>query len=195
MSDEEDYSQYDVVIGNKEYRMVAGRLQEFLDDCKKNKLQVYRFPEWLILNDNPVCRYHICVLTENLTFLAYTAGTAGAYGRTAIDKSNPYENAETSAMGRALASLGYGLISGIASAEEVAGAKERQPKSTSKQASEPQIRLIHRLETELSLLPEEIDALKAKYKVDHHKELTVPQASELIDNLQRQIAELAGSEK
>jgi len=131
MADEEDYSQFDVNISGKEYRTVAGRLKEFLDKKEKNKWQVFKFPEWLILGDNPVCRYHICVLDKDGKFLWYSAGTAGAYDKTMIDKSNPYENAETSAMGRALASEGYGLLSSIASAEEVTDAKKRQPTTTS----------------------------------------------------------------
>ncbi len=45
-----------------------------------------------------------------------------------IEKQNPYEVAETSAVGRALGFAGYGLIEGIASADEMvkAGADMRR---------------------------------------------------------------------
>lgn len=58
-------------------------------------------------------------------------GTATAdisAGARAVDATNPVENAETSAVGRALGFYGYGTLqgqSGIASAEEVTDAKRR----------------------------------------------------------------------
>lgn len=49
----------------------------------------------------------------------------------AVDATNPVENAETSALGRALGMYGYGLIGSIASAEEVADALKRDRKAQS----------------------------------------------------------------
>ncbi len=43
-----------------------------------------------------------------------------------IEKSNPYEVAETSAVGRALGFAGYGIIEGIASADEMAKVTTQQ---------------------------------------------------------------------
>lgn len=45
----------------------------------------------------------------------------------AIEKQNPYEVAETSAVGRALGFAGYGLIESIASADEMVRATEQKP--------------------------------------------------------------------
>ncbi len=51
------------------------------------------------------------------------------WGGPGVDKTNPYENAQTSAYGRALGMLGYGLLgTGIASAEEVKAAIAEQEK-------------------------------------------------------------------
>jgi len=56
-------------------------------------------------------------------------GTASIGSTGMVDKTNPLENAETSAVGRALGLAGYGLIpgtAGVASAEEVIGAIGRE---------------------------------------------------------------------
>jgi hypothetical protein len=47
-------------------------------------------------------------------------------GSTTINKTSAVENAETSAVGRALANLGIAIEQGIASADEVEGAKNRE---------------------------------------------------------------------
>ncbi len=58
-------------------------------------------------------------------------GTAKMGGTAGAAKTNPYEDAETSAVGRALGLAGFGLIpgSGIASAEEVARARAVESKA------------------------------------------------------------------
>jgi hypothetical protein len=190
MTDEqEDYSQFDVVIGNKEYRMIAGRVQECRDEHEKAG-QPYEIDTSLVGSGGQVV-YKATVTTMR----GKATGHAAAYGKTNIDKTAPFENAETSAVGRALGFLGYGLVTGIASAEEVKQAKEREPSTTSNKASKKQVGFIHALIKDLSLLPEEVDALKDKYGVAHASELTGPQASEVINYLQGQIAELEGANK
>ena len=49
------------------------------------------------------------------------------WGGAAVDRTNPYENSQTSALGRALGNMGYGLLgTGIASYEEVKAAIAEQ---------------------------------------------------------------------
>lgn len=66
-------------------------------------------------------------------------GTAKLGGDRGAAASNPYEDAETSAVGRALAMAGYGLLpgSGIASAEEIARAREEEGKSQQPESQQP----------------------------------------------------------
>lgn len=141
------------------------------------------------------------------SILGEITATAGAYGKTTVDQSNPYENAETSAVGRALGFFGFGLIGsgGIASAEEVEAALKRQdatggkptiPNGTPRLASEPQVNLIHRLMDEAGLSEQDRTALKRTFKradgkpVEHTPELSLKQASEMIDRLNALSADL-----
>jgi len=55
------------------------------------------------------------VSTDNKTF----TGISSANPQKLIEKTNPYEVAETSAVGRALGFAGYGIDEGIASADEI----------------------------------------------------------------------------
>ena len=47
------------------------------------------------------------------------SGISAANPAKAIEKQSPYEVAETSALGRALGFAGYGIVNGIASADEM----------------------------------------------------------------------------
>lgn len=69
----------------------------------------------------------ICQVTVVSELRGEATGTAKIGGTGMADKTHPYENAETSAIGRALGFLGYGLLgTGIASAEEVQSALREQ---------------------------------------------------------------------
>ena len=56
-------------------------------------------------------------------------------GQSGPTATNPYEVAETSALGRALGNLGIGLVGGIASAEEVLNARTRSAPLEGEQAA------------------------------------------------------------
>ena len=103
------------------YLNVAGRLM--LLRSKRQPKDICS--EFFVLGDRTLCRATVKVGQCSAT------GTAevieGSSGPTA---TNPYEVAETSAVGRALGNLGIGLVGGIASAEEVLNARARQPEST-----------------------------------------------------------------
>jgi hypothetical protein len=83
----------------------------------------------------PISGQLLCVATVHSTLYGEVTAHArvflGGEGGTVtnpVDMTNPLENAESSAVGRALGFLGYGLYgTGIASAEEVLTAQQAQP--------------------------------------------------------------------
>jgi len=194
MTDEqEDYSQFDVVIGNKEYRMIAGRVQECRDEHAKAKTP-YEFHTDLIPLEG-----QILFKATVKTLRGEATGHAGAYDKTMIDKTAPYENAETSAVGRALGFLGYGLVTGIASAEEVTEAKKRSTTTTNiptpKPVSDKQLGFIHSLAADLGFTEEDKQELREAYGVASTKDLTSAQAHKIIDDLKARVEKLVTAEK
>lgn len=65
------------------------------------------------------------VFKATVTYFGCTfTGHSGANPGKAIEKASPYEVAETSAVGRALGFAGFGIDTGIASAEEITKTEE-----------------------------------------------------------------------
>lgn len=95
-----------VNIHGKIYITVAERLLEAKKDIKSINTEVlYQLPVVI----------KATVVTDKGTF----TGISAANPAKAIEKMSPYEVAETSAVGRALAFAGYGIVEGIATADEV----------------------------------------------------------------------------
>ena len=129
-----------------------------------------------------------------------------------INRTSFVENCETSAWGRALANLGIGVEESMASADEVVQAVHRQSiigqnkpveptgetfeeamsrpvETTEQKATLSQLNKIFALAKTLSISD---DLLKAecveKYNVSTRKDLTRSQASDLIDDFEKRIA-------
>ena len=171
-----------------EYMMVGGRVKEFTDIHKeqgkkfKFSRSFERYPE-----GNIIC--HAKVFSE---IFGVAEASAGAYGQTTVDKSNPYENAETSAYGRCLGFFGIGLLgSGIATAEEIKdvivpqGKPEiPQPRKIEGRITPAQTKYIHKISQGLDLKDEDyIEILEKNFKVISSDDLTKSQASKFIDIL------------
>ena len=197
-----DYSKYIQKITRKErqedgsyitvtrdYMMVDGRVQEFTD-IHKEQNKKFKFTRRFEKDKegNIIC--HAKVFSE---IFGTAEATAGAYGKTLVDKSNPYENAETSAYGRCLGFFGIGLLGGgIATAEEIKEALDRQdeateipkPKEDSLKITSAQTRYIHMLIEEIDLPDEEyLKILEDNFGVSSSNQLSKLQASKLIDIL------------
>src|SRR5215207_1297519 len=98
-----------IKIHGKEYVTVDGRLKEAHKDCKALSITT----EVLPVADKIVIK--ATVVTPKGTF----TGISAANEAKLIEKQSPYEVAETSAVGRALGFAGYGVINGIATADEI----------------------------------------------------------------------------
>lgn len=95
-----------VNIHGKEYITVAERLLEAKDHIKSISTEV--------LYQSPVV-IKATVVTDKGSF----TGISAANESKAIEKQSPYEVAETSAVGRALGFAGFGIVEGIATADEM----------------------------------------------------------------------------
>lgn len=93
-------------IHGKQYVTVAERLKEAGDQLLSLNTEV--------LYQNPVV-IKATVTTKKGTF----TGISAANPAKTIEKQSPYEVAETSAVGRALGFAGYGVIDGLATADEM----------------------------------------------------------------------------
>ena len=105
------------------YMVVVGRVIEAREEHRDaSKKIVFKPAEFLMAPDG---KTQLCRIAVESEIRGTATGTieVGTMGN--VDKTNPYANAETSALGRALGFLGYGVFGcGIASYEEVASAVE-----------------------------------------------------------------------
>jgi len=158
-----------------EYMTVAGRIKEFTDLHKKQNKK-FKFTRYFEVDSqgNIIC--HAKVYSQ---IFGIVEATAAAYGKTIVDKTNPYENAETSAYGRCLGFFGIGIIESIASYEEVKDILENETPITPSQIS-----YIYKLKSQKGILNEEFKRLsKERFNKEDIKTLTKQEASKLIDLL------------
>lgn len=100
-------------IRGKEYVPVNERVKALHEQIDKDVS--YSIETELITACLPNVVFKATVTIGDKVFM----GHSGANTAKAIEKQSPYEVAETSAIGRALGFAGFGIDSGIASAEEI----------------------------------------------------------------------------
>lgn len=119
-----------VKIGNKEYHTVAKRVNDFRKDkkyegyCLVTSVQVMDELKVIVL----------CEIRDPADRIVATGHAEEWRASSKINRTSALENCETSAIGRALASLGIGGTE-FASANEVAGAIHQQAPITEVQAA------------------------------------------------------------
>ena len=169
-----------VKIHGKDYKTVAERLSEFHSDHKEVKSVI---TEIIQFKDGIVVVKAAVKIGDNV----FTGHAYEEIGSTKINETSSLENAETSSIGRALASAGYAGTE-FASAEEVAtaiakqesGYKMKSPDGGKRPmtglATEKQIGYIKKLNDEKGLFS--ADRLEVELM-----NLTKERASQLIDGL------------
>jgi hypothetical protein len=99
-----------IQIHGKQYVTVDERVKAAHEACKKISISTEVLP----------IAHKIVVKATVTTEKGSFTGISAANEAKLIEKQSPYEVAETSAVGRALGFAGYGVINGIATAEEIA---------------------------------------------------------------------------
>lgn len=113
-----------IQIHGKSYNTVAERILSAGKDLLEVNTEV--------LSNDPVV-IKATIKTNKGTFTGISAANASKQ----IEKESPYEVAETSAVGRALAFAGYETTNGIASAEEMQKATRETPVKITEVIREP----------------------------------------------------------
>ena len=176
-------------IKGKSYADVSQRIKAFRrvypDGCIKTEM---------VSNENGVCIFRAYVYSKGYSTLNgdefVLLGTGTAYekeGSSFINKTSYIENAETSAVGRALGMAGFGLDTEIASVEEVSNAINNQPAENAEEKKPEQ-----------KATPKQIEFLLSKYEGENLKKLLktnnlekledmpMIKASELINKIKKQ---------
>ena len=113
-------------IKGKKYILVADRILYFNETFDKGEIRTK------ILSD--ITSEHIIikafVYPEGVKERCFTGHSQATVGDGYINKTSALENAETSAVGRALAMMGIGVIESIASADEINKANGTEGKPT-----------------------------------------------------------------
>lgn len=159
-------------IKGKEYAEVPQRIRAFRM-C---------YPEGTILtellsNEDGVCIFKASVLDGDIVL-----GTGTAYERedsSFINKTSYIENCETSAVGRALGMAGFGIMTSVASAEEVQNAMLNQNKTSAK-ATPRQVEILAKVYT-----GDNLSKLLAANHLQSLEDISLEKASQLISAISK----------
>lgn len=134
----------------------------------------------IVSNTDGVCIFMAEVGTYEADGARRLLGTGTAYereGSTFINKTSYIENAETSAVGRALGMAGFGIDVSVASAEEVQNAINNQEE---RKASPNQIKTLQGVYE-----GENLEKLLKANHIETLSDLPMTKASELIERLKK----------
>jgi hypothetical protein len=172
-------------IKGKKYVLVSDRVIFFNDNYPDGCIntELISDPE----SDQVIIKAVITPDTANNSFRTFTGYSQAIKGDGMVNKTAALENAETSAVGRALGMMGIGVLDSIASADEIVKAKSSTGQRTSKLATPKQVEWIRNtahelndqlrgveetddwIESILTIKPEQVPIFKVKDAVDKLK--------------------------
>lgn len=166
-------------IKGKDYVEVNERIKAFRMLYPQGSIQTE-----MISNADGVCVFKAIVgyYNDDATILK-VLGTGYAYekeGSTYINKTSYIENAETSAVGRALGMCGLGIDKSLASAEEVENAKQMQDELATQKIEQMQVILKLIEETGVDL-----EKIKNKYEISSLDKANDKQLAEIEKTLKK----------
>lgn len=161
-----------------DYVQVNERIEKFYEKYPEGSIQTE-----IILNENGMVIFKAYAYRNNEDTRPATGHAMEKEGSSYINKTSHIENCETSAVGRALAMLGFEIKKSVASREEVENAKLQQEmmKPISKEQADV---LVNTLKSQ-GYGDEDIGKSLAKYKVKSAEELTELQYGEILRKINK----------
>ncbi len=160
-----------------DYVTVNTRIEKFYEKYPDGSIQT----ELINLQDG-MCIYKAYAYRDREDTKPSTGHAYEKEGSSYINKTSYIENCETSAVGRALAMLGFEIKKSIASREEVENAKLQQEMDT--KITEQKAEILHKVMLEKGISEETITkTLNTKYNINSLKELTNKQYGEILNSL------------
>ena len=185
-------------IKGKSYVLVSDRIIYFNENYKNGSIKTK-----LISTPDAEVVVVKAQVTPNIDFKSrfFTGHSQAKWGEGMVNKTAALENCETSAVGRALAMMGIGVIDSVASVDEIKKAtypvtrkiedatndpimESTKGMGIDKPASEGQRKMIFAVANQKGLTTEKAKkVVKSYFKLNSFNDLTMSQAKKTIDNL------------
>ncbi len=162
-------------IHGKQYITVAERVQE-AHKSVKDGLSIET--ELVETTDEYVLFKAKVTVAEDV----YTGYATSTFSKGGMEAKSPVEVAETSAVGRALGFAGFGIVEGIATADEVKEAQDREVTEPKSEAFKQLYSLVVQAKN-----PTELNGIMAN---DKYKTLVVPEKQELQQRISKAVLRL-----
>lgn len=156
-----------------DYVQVNERIEKFYEKYPEGSIQTE-----IIMNENGMVIFKAYAFRNNEDTKPATGHAMEKEGSTYINKTSHIENCETSAVGRALAMLGFEIKKSVASREEVENAKLQQ-ETMKPIGREKAMALVNTLKAQ-GFSDEDITKSLAKYGVKIAEGLTEAQYAEIL---------------